>query len=201
MNKGNKTSSGSDKLITLGIVVAVIAVIALGVFATHSKISDNITRNKIESGEIAEPVWHAAEKAGMSIEDFLAEYSLTVTDEVNGDTPVSDLFGYMTLENYTNLANEGNEEPVNLDELIEGWGLTGKVTKDTMWKDVQPLMPVSAVLGSDQLAQYKEAYSLGDEVNDNTPYGEFEKIIEEKANEQSSATPAPSAEAAEAPAE
>lgn len=191
MNKGNKTSSGSDKLITLGIVIAVIAVIALGVFATQGKIADNITRNKIESGEIAEPVWYAAEKAGMSIEDFLAEYSLTVSDEVNGDTPVSDLFGYMTLENYTNLANEGNEEPVNVDELIEGWGLTGKVTKDTMWKDVQPLMPLSATIGSDQLAQYKEMYNLGDEVNENTPYGEFEKILEEKAKELSSATPAP----------
>lgn len=191
MNKGNKTSSGSDKLITLGIVIAVIAVIALGVFATQSKIADNITRNKIESGEMAEPVWHAAETAGMSIEDFLAEYSLTVSDEVNGDTPVSDLYGYMTLENYANLANEGNEEAVNVDELIEGWGLTGKVTKDTMWKDVQPLMPLSATIGSEQLAQYKEMYNLGDEVNENTPYGEFEKILEEKANELSSATPAP----------
>lgn len=191
MNKGNKTSSGSDKLITLGIVIAVIAVIALGVFATQGKIADNITRNKIASGEMPEPVWHAAETAGMSIEDFLAEYSLTVSDEVNGDTPVSDLYGYMTLENYTNLANEGNEEPVNVDELIEGWGLTGKVTKDTLWKDVQPLMPLSATIGTDLLAQYKEMYNLGDEVNENTPYGEFEKILEEKSKELSSATPAP----------
>lgn len=196
MNKGNKTSSGSDKLITLGIVIAVIAVIALGVFATRGKIADNIVRNKIESGEMAEPVWHAAEKAGMSIEDFLAEYSLTVSDEVNGDTPVSDLYGYMTLENYANLANEGNEEGVNVDELIEGWGLTGKVTKDTMWKDVQPLMPLSATIGAEQLAQYKEMYNLGDEVNENTPYGEFEKILEEKANELSSATTAPTEAAA-----
>lgn len=194
MNKGNNTAGSSDKLVTLVIVIAIIAVLGLGVYATYGKIAKNITDNKIANGEIAETVSHAAEAAGMSIEDYLADYSLTVTDEVNGDTPVSDLYGYMTLENYMNMANEGNEEPVELNSVIEEWGLTGKVTKDTQWKDVELLMPLSARFSDEQLAQYKQTYNLGDEVNGDTTYGDFQKIIEEKAAELSSATAAPAEE-------
>lgn len=196
MNKGNKAAGNSDKLVTLIIVIAIIAVLGLGVYATYGKISKNITDNKIASGEIAETVSHAAEAAGMSVEEYLADYGLTVSDEVNGDTPVSDLYGYMTFENYMNMANEGNEEPVDIDSIIAEWGLTDKVTKDTQWKDVEPLMPLSARFSDEQLAQYKEAYNLGDEVNGNTTYGDFEKIIEAKLSELMAATPAPTAEAA-----
>ncbi len=187
MNKGNHTSTRSDKLTTLAVIVAIVAVLALAVFATQGKIAKNIMDNKIESGEMAEPVSHAAEAAGMSIEDYLAQYSLTVSDEVNGDTPVSDLYGYMTLENYINMANEGNEEPVNVDEIIKEWGLEGKVTKDTQWKDVELLMPLSASMSEEQIAQYKETYGLGDEVTGDMPYGEFEKILQQKMNDMTSA--------------
>lgn len=191
MNKGNNTPGKSDMLTTLIIVVAIIAILGLGVFATYGKISKNIINNKITSGEMAEPVWYAAEKAGMSVEDYLAEYSLTVSDEVNGDTPVSDLYGYMTLENYMNMANEGNEEPIDVDSVIAEWGLTDKVTKDTQWKDVEPLMPIGARMSAEQLAQYKEAYNLGDEVTESTSYSDFEKIMQEKIAEMAAATAAP----------
>ncbi len=187
MNKGNHTSTRSDKLTTLAVIVAIVAVLALAVFATQGKIAKNIVDNKIESGEMAEPVSHAAEAAGMSIEDYLAQYSLTVSDEVNGDTPVSDLYDYMTLENYINMANEGNEEPINVDEVIKEWGLEGKVTKDTQWKDVQLLMPLSASMSEEQIAQYKETYGLGDEVTADMPYGEFEEILKQKMNDMTSA--------------
>ncbi len=191
MNKGNNTASSSDKLVTFVIVVVIIAVLGLGVYATKDKISQNIVNNKIESGEMAEPVWHAAEAAGMSIEDYLADYKLTVSDEVNGDTPVNDLYGYMTLENYLTMANEGNEEPVDVNSVIEEWGLTDKVTKDTQWKEVEQVMPIGARFTAEQIAQYKETYQLGDEVNENTPYADFEKIITEKISGLAAATAAP----------
>lgn len=194
MNKGNNASNSSDKLITFVIIIAVIAVLGLGVYATYGKITKNITDNKIANGEIAETVSHAAEAAGMSVEDYLADFSLVVTDEVNGDTPVDDLYGYMSLENYLTMANEGNEEPVDVDTVIEEWGLTGQVTKDTQWKDVELLMPLSARFGDEQLEQYKQAYNLGDEVTGETTYGDFQKIIEEKAAELASATATPAAE-------
>lgn len=198
MNKGNNTSSSSDKMITLIIVVVIIAVLGIGIYATYGKIANNITENKIASGEIPETVSHAANAAGMSVEDYLADFSLTVTDEVNGDTPVSDLYGYMSLENYMTMANEGNEEPVDLDAIIEEWGLTGKVTKDTQWKDVELLMPLKAQFSDEQINQYKQAYNLGDEVTGETTYGDFQKMLEEKAKEAATATAAP---AAETPAE
>ncbi len=187
MNKGNHTATRSDKLTTLAVVIAIVAVLALAVWATYGKISKNIVDNKIASGEMAETVSHAAETAGMSVEDYLAQYSLTVSDEVNGDTAVSDIYGYMTFENYMNMSNEGSEEPTDIDTVIKEWGLEGKVTKDTQWKDVEPLMPLSANMTEEQLAQYKESYGLGDEVTLNTTYGEFEEIIQQKMNEMMSA--------------
>lgn len=197
MNKGNHTSTRSDKLTTLAVIVAIVAILALAVSATYGKITKNIVDNKIESGEMAETVSHAAEAAGMSIEDYLAQYSLTVSDEVNGDTAIDNLYGYMTLENYMNMANEGNEEPINVDDVIKEWGLEGKVTKDTQWKEVEPLMPLGARMTEEQLAQYKESYGLGDEVTSNTTYGEFEQIIQDKISQMMSATTAPAADSAE----
>lgn len=198
MNKGNK----SNALITLIITVVIIAVLGLGVYATYSKLSKNIIDNKIASGEMEETVSHAAEAAGMSVEDYLADYGLTVTDEVNGKTPVNDLYGYMTLENYMNMNNANTSEdpsatpePVDINAMIEEWGLTGQVTKDSLWKDVENLMPLKARFGEEQLAQYKEAYNLGDEVTGDTSYGDFQKIIEEKIAQMTSATAAPEGEA------
>lgn len=196
MNKRNERghSSGSDKMITLIIVIVVIAVLGLGVYATYGEIANNIRDNKIASGEIAETVEYAAEQEGMTVEDYLAQYSLEVSDEVNGDTPVDDLYGYMTLENYMNMANEGNEEEVDIDSMIEEWGLTGQVTKDTQWKDVELLIPVGTYFGDETLEQYKQAYNIGDEVNSQTPYGEFQEIVEQKIEEMSNATAAPATE-------
>lgn len=201
MNKGNNAAGKSDKLTTLAVIIAIIVVLALAVYATYGKISKNIVDNKIASGEMAETVSHAAEAAGMSVEDYLATYSLTVSDEVNGDTAINDLYGYMTLENYMNMANEGNEEPVDIDSVINEWGLEGKVTKDTQWKDVEPLMPLSARFSEEQIAQYKESYGLGDEVDGNTTYGDFQKLIEAKLTDLMSATASPSADGADTPAE
>lgn len=195
MNKGNHTATRSDKLTTLAVIIAIVAVLALAVWATYGKISKNIVDNKIASGEMAETVSHAAETAGMSVEDYLSQYSLTVSDEVNGDTAVSDIYGYMTFENYINMSNEGSEEPTDIDTVIKEWGLEGKVTKDTQWKDVEPLMPLSANMTEEQLAQYKESYGLGDEVTLNTTYGEFEEIIQQKMNEMMSAAAATAAPA------
>lgn len=195
MNKGSekKPASGADKMITLLIVVVIIAVLGLGVYATYGKVAKNIHDNKIANGEMAETVEYAAEEAGMTVEDYLAQYGLENSSEVNGETPVDDLYGYMTFENYMTMANEGSGEELDLDAVMEDWGLTDKVTKDTQWKDVEPLIPVGSYLGEEMLAQYKEAYGLGDEVTAETTYGEFQTIVEEKIAELSSATPAPEA--------
>ncbi|MCC8169794.1 MAG: hypothetical protein LIO59_05450 [Oscillospiraceae bacterium] len=196
MNKRNERghSRGSDKMITLIIVIVVIAVLGLGVYATYGEIANNIRDNKIASGEIAETVEYAAEQEGMTVEDYLELFSLDVSDDVNVDTPVDDFYGYMTLENYMNMANEGNEEEVDIDSMIEEWGLTGQVTKDTQWKDVELLIPVGTYFGDETLEQYKQAYNIGDEVNSQTPYGEFQEIVEQKIEEMSNATAAPATE-------
>ncbi|MGN0150628.1 MAG: hypothetical protein ACI4C7_10340 [Clostridia bacterium] len=209
MNKGSerKSSTGSDKMTTLIIVVVIIAVLGLGVFATYGKIAKNVMDNKIANGEMPRTVEYAAEEAGMTVEEYLTQYGLENSADVNGETPVNDLYGYMTFEKYMTMANEGSEEPLDIDAVMEDWELTGKVTKDTLWKDVEPIIPVGKYFGEEQLAQYKQAYNLGDEVNEQTTYGDFQKIIEAKISELSSATAAPAAdsdaaaEATAAPAE
>lgn len=196
MNKGSgrKSTTGADKMMTLIIVVVIIAILGLGIYATYGKIAKNIYNNKIANGEIAETVEYAAEEAGMTVEDYLAQYGLENSSEVSGDTPVDDLYGYMTFENYMTMANEGNEEELDLDALMEDWGLTDKVTKDTQWKDVEPLIPIGSYLGEELVEQYKETYGLGDEITSETTYGEFQEIIEAKAEELAAATQAPETE-------
>ncbi len=200
MNNGKKPATAADKMTTAAVVIVILAILALGVFATRGKIADNVYRNKVESGEIPMNVAYAAEQAGQTIEEYLTPYGLQESTEVNGDTLVDDLYGYMTFENYIKMANEGNEEVPEIDSVIEDMGLTDKVTKDTQWKDVEPIIPVGKYFGEEQLNQYKQAYGITDEeVTAETTYGDFQKIIQEKMANMSNATAAP-AEATEAPA-
>ncbi len=202
MNNGKKPSTPADKMTTAAVVIVILAILALGVWATHSKIADNVYRNKVESGKIPMNVSYAAEQAGQTIEEYLTPYGLQESDEVNGDTLVNDLYGYMTFENYIKMANEGNEEVPEIDQVIEDMGLKDKVTKDTKWKDVEPIIPVGKYFGEEQLNQYKQAYGITDEeVTPETTYGDFQKIVQEKAANAVSATNAPAnAETTAAPA-
>lgn len=197
MNNEKKPATAADKMTTAAVVVIILAILALGVFATRGKIADNVYRNKVENGEIPMNVAYAAEKAGQTIEEYLTPYGLQESTEVNGDTLVDDLYGYMTFENYINMANEGNEEVPEIDKVIEDMGLTDKVTKDTQWKDVEPIIPVGKYFGEEQLNQYKQAYGITDEeVTAETTYGDFQNIIQEKITNMSNAaaTEAPAAE-------
>ena len=99
----------------------------------------------------------------------------------------------MTVENYAKYNGQ------DADEMINGTGLQDKVTKDTLWKDFLPQVPVISVLGEETFNQIKA--QLGDEVTPDMPYGDFEKLMQEKQNEAAAATEAPADTAAtEAPA-
>ena len=98
----------------------------------------------------------------------------------------------MTVENYAKYNGQ------DADEMINGTGLQDKVTKDTLWKDFLPQVPVVSVLGEETFNQLKAQF--GDEVTPDMPYGDFEKLMQEKQNAAAEATEAPAEEATEAPA-
>lgn len=176
-----KRSSRSDKMLNLIMSVIVIAVLAVGVYATYGKLSGNIKEKAIQDGKAEATVEYLANKSGMSVDDYLAQYGLSVGDTVNKNTTESEMTDNMTIENY--LKYSGREQTA--DEVIAEAGLQEQVTKDTLWKDYMAIVPVSSVIGEESFNQIKEQMGLGDEVTADMPYGEFEKIMQDMQNNTS----------------
>lgn len=165
-------------MLNLIMSVIVIAVLAVGVYATYGKLSGNIKEKAIQNGTAEATVEYLANQSGMSVDDYLAQYGLSVGDTVNKNTTESEMTDNMTIENY--LKYSGRDQTA--DELIAEAGLQEQVTKDTLWKDYMAIVPVSSVLGEETFNQLKEQMGLGDEVTADMPYGEFEKIMQDMQN-------------------
>ena len=190
-NNSRNAEKPNNTLLNI-IVVAIIAVfLAAGVYATYGKIASSIEDKAISSGEKEPTVAYLAKTAGMSVEDYLAQYGLELNDTITKDTTEADLLDNMTIENY--LKYDGNTQTA--EEVIEGTGLTDKVTKDTLWKDFLPQVPAVSVMGEEYFNSIKEQLGLGDEVNYDTTYGEMEELINQKMQEQTDAASADSTEA------
>ncbi len=199
-----KKSTKSDKLLNLIMCVIVIAVLAVAVYATYGKLSENIKDKAIQSGQAEATVGYLAKQSGMTVEDYLSQYGLSVGDTITEDTTETDMLDNMTLENY--LKYNGDEQTA--DEVLEGVGLKDKATKDTLWKDFMPMVPTVSIIGEESFNQIKEQMNLGDEVTPDMPYGEFEKLLQDAqqktADENNAAETGESgddAEPTEAPAE
>lgn len=194
-----KQSTKSDKLLNLILCLVVVAVLAVAIYAAYIKLSENIKDKAIQNGTAEATVEYLAKQSDMSVEDYLAQYGLTVGDTINGDTTESEMLDNMTLENY--LSYNGGTQTV--DEVLEGVGLQDKATKDTLWKDFMPMVPAVSIVGEESFNQIKEQLNLGDEVTADMPYGEFEKILQEAQNSADNADGenADAEAATEAPAE
>ena len=192
MNENKKQATQSDKIINLVIALVVIVFVVVGVYATYGKISEGIKDRAIESGEAEATVAYLAKQGGQTVEDYLAQYGLSVNETVNENTTESVMVENMTIENYA-LYNGTTAE-----EMLSGLG--EKVTKDTIFKDYMQ-MPTVDVLGSDELVnQVKEQYGMGDDVNGEMSWSDFQtKLVEAAQAAALTATPAPEA-ATEAPA-
>lgn len=198
MNEGGKRkASKADKMVNVVIAVVIIVFVAVGVYATYGKISEGIQDKAIASGEREATVEYLAKQSGMSVEDYLAQYGLSLGDTISAKTAESEMLDNMTIENYAKYNGQ------DADEMINGTGLQDKVTKDTLWKDFLPQVPVVSVLGEETFNQLKTQLGLGDEVTADMPYGDFEKLMQEKQDEAAAAaeTPAEDTAATEAPAE
>lgn len=190
MNEKKKATK-SDKILNLIMCVVIIVILAIGIYATYGKLSVSLKDKAVESGQAEATVEYLARKADLEVEDYLAQYGLELSDTISKNTTETEMMDNMTLENY--LKYNGGEQTA--EEVLEGTKLTDKATKDTLWKDVLPMMPAISIIGNEEtFNQVKAQYGIE---NDDITWGELEAIMKEKAE----ATAAPeNTDAAEAPA-
>lgn len=186
-----KRATKSDKILNLIMCVVIIVILAIGIYATYGKLSVSLKDKAVESGQAEATVEYLARKADLEVEDYLAQYGLELSDTISKNTTETEMMDNMTLENY--LKYNGGEQTA--EEVLEGTKLTDKATKDTLWKDVLPMMPAISIIGNEEtFNQVKAQYGIE---NDDITWGELEVIMKEKAE----ATAAPeNTDAAEAPA-
>ena len=199
-NHTRRQASPADKMFNFLSFIIIAVVLGLGIYAVYSKVHVNLENRAIESGQAEQNVKYAADQAGMTVEEYLEQYGLKDSPDVNEKTVISEMVKHMTVENYAKYSGK------ELDAFLEENGLTDKVSADTMWPDAEALIPLGVYVGGDdQFAMMKEAYELDDSITAETPWGEAKDTIEaaEKAYQEkmANATPAPTEEATEAPAE
>ena len=199
MNNSKRPATPADKMINAVIVIVILAVLGLGAYAVYDKVSVNLETKAIQEGTSEQTVRYAADMAGMSADEYLAQYGLGEAG-LNAKSTVSEMIEKMTVENYAKYSEK------EVDALLEEFGLTDKATKDMLWSEADLLIPTGIYMGGEeQFAQIKEAYELDDSITAETPWGEAKDKVEEAQNayieKMQNATPAPTAEATEAPAE
>lgn len=199
-NHTRRQASPADRMFNFFIFIIIAVVLGLGIYAVYSKVHVNLENRAIESGQAEQNVKYAADQAGMTVEEYLDQYGLKDSPDVNEKTVLSEMVKHMTVENYAKYSGQ------EFDAFLEEYGLTDKVSADTMWPDAEALIPLGVYVGGDdQFEMMKEAYELDDSITAETPWGEAKDTIEAAAQEyqekMANATPAPTEEAAEAPAE
>ena len=164
-NTPKKNKTPFEKMLTAIIALVILAVLALAVVATYGVISENIAEQAIEDemaaisrGERPANIRYMASNAGMTAEEYVAQYGLELTDGLTEDSEVNDMLERMTLENYIKYNNEGLEEPTDLDTLMEQWGAQDLgITKDTPWSEVETTLTFSQYIGGEDV--FKELIS------------------------------------------
>lgn len=163
----------------------------------YGKISKNLETKAIEENNAEKTVNYLADQAGMSVDDYLAEYGLQDTEGINGKTTESAMVSKMTLENLAKY--EGKE----LDAFIEENGVPAdKVNGNTTWEEAKDLIPLDSYFGG-QFEEVKAAYELDDSITGDMTWGETKDTIlaaqEAYIEKMQNATPAPTAEASAEP--
>lgn len=195
MANNSNAKKQNNTVLNLIVVLVIAAFVAAGIYATYGKIADNVETKAIENGTKEKTVKYLAKQANMSTADYLAQYGLSLGDTITESSTENNMTDNMTVENY--LKYSGNTDTV--DQVIEGTGLTGKVTKDTLWKDFLPQVPAISVVGTDSFNQIKQQYP--DDITDDMTYGALEEFLNAKMSENQTAEAPANAETTAAPAD
>ena len=168
-NTPKQTKTPFEKMLTTIITLVILAILALAVYATYGRISENIAQQAIEDeaaaiarGEKAANIRYMASTAGMTPEEYVAQYGLELTDGLSEESEIDEMLNRMTLENYIKYNDEGAEEPTDMDALLAQWGAEELgITKDTTWGEVETKISIAQYVGENEfnnlISQY-EAY-------------------------------------------
>lgn len=200
MKNSKRPATPADKMINAVMIIVVLAILGLGAYAVYSKLSVSIETKAIEAGTSEQTVRYAANLAGMTSEEYLAQYGLSDAG-LDEKSTASEMVEKMTVENYAKF--NGQE----IDAFLEELGLTDKATPDMMWTEAELLIPTGIYMGGEeQFKQIKEVYELDDSITAETPWGEAKDKVEAASQaymeKMQNATSEPAEEApTEAPAE
>ena len=198
-----KTMTPFEKSLTAIIVIVVLAVLAFAVTATYSKIADNVAQQRLEDeaaaiarGEKPANIRYLASTAGMTPEEYVAQYGLELTDDFTEDSEINDMLERMTLENYFKFNDEGAEEPTDVDALLKQWNEAGfSITKDTLWSEVESTVSIVEFVGEEQFNNMIEQYeSYGYDLSTVTadmPLKDANDAIQEIVNNGPTLSPKP----------
>ncbi len=123
-----KNYSGKKDNTVVFMVLAVVIVLALGVYAVYGVIGDKIAQNKaqkvserVSSGEAT--VEELADINGKTVDELLASYGVSAEDGVDGNTGMMDFADKLTLEKYCEFTGvEYNEEDFAAYKAENGLG-------------------------------------------------------------------------------
>lgn len=172
-----KKKSKSEILMNSVIVVFIIAVLGLGSWAVYSKYaSDNAAEQTgvvDESNVVTDDtqtqiptIAEAAAEAGMTTEDYLAEYGLDSRDDITGDTQLSVAVEYMTLANYAKLSG------MDVSEFREMNGIDESFSDDMTMGEISAAMMEAA--NQETTDETEETANGENETTDNSEPSETE---------------------------
>lgn len=122
-------------------------------------------------------IGEVAESVDMTLEDFLADYSLPA--DMPADTTETAAYNMIPLWKQAEIYG------MTVDELKSTLDLPDTVTADTPWGQALDEAPLGSYVGTgEQLEQFKEYFNLDSSVNENTKWKEIRFIVEEKNRQE-----------------
>lgn len=161
-------SSGSNSMLTFISVLIIVAFLVASGLLVVPHVQKLMNDKAMRNGEKEPTVEFLAKEQNMSVEDFLAQYGLTVNETVKADTVASEMVQNMTIGNYNKYVGEQNA--IDLSQF------TDAVNENTLYKDFIA-MPAKTVLGDEMFENTKKTYGVGDEVNDETSWQDFQQAM------------------------
>lgn len=160
--------------VVIGCVIA--AFLGLGGYAVGTKIAEDRANAPAEEDAFQiETINEAAANEGISISEYLEKYGLP--EDLSGSTSVAEAYELMTIENMAKVSG------LTVEEFRASNFIPESITNDTKWGEAVPELPFKAIVGEEQVAQFKSIYGLGDDITADTKWKEVEPVLEAKRQE------------------
>ena len=169
MKRSTNNASGSNSTLTLISVVIIAAFVIASALLVIPHIQQRLSDKAMSNGEQEANVAFLAKEQNMSVEDYLAQYGLEVSDTVNGDTLQGELADNFTVATYKTFAKEN--DPINFMPFSDA------VSDDMLYKDLK-VMPIKTVYGDETFASLQADEQLTDIINEETTYDDFWSAVQ-----------------------